>query len=87
MLSLIAKYLPKLLPALGTLGKGKATKVGDIIATVSATVAAGHIVTADNVVQLTHEVGFVLSVIFTGVGTIISAFGFGRKAADAARPE
>lgn len=81
MFSLIAKFAPKVLPFLGKLWKGKATIVGDVVAAtgIAVVTGSGHVVTDQNIVPILHEVGLIL----TALGGLISAFGFGRKAAQA----
>lgn len=86
MLSIFAKLFPKALAFLGKLGRGKATIAGDVIATVGgAVVASPHVgFTIDaNVVAALHEIGAIL----VALGTLVSSFGFGRKANDAAKKE
>lgn len=82
MFSILAKIVPALLPILGKLGKGKATIVGDIGALVAggAAFVAPHVLTDQNLVPVVHEVALVLIALFG----MISSFGIGRKAADAA---
>lgn len=86
MLSLLAKYLPKVLPILGAFQKGRATKAGDVISAAGVVVAslphAGAlfgVVTDANLIGSLHEVGFIIG----AVGQLVASFGLGRKAADA----
>lgn len=73
----------KVLPFIGKLGKGKATIAGAaaVVASQVANVVAPHVLTDQNLVAALHE----LANILTALGTVISAFGFGRKAGVAAQ--
>jgi len=85
MLGILGKVITlaakPLLPLLGTLGKGKATALGAVGATVGAVLAGapqlvGGVITDANVVQVLHEIGLVLIALFGMLGS----FGIGRKA-------
>lgn len=72
------------LALLGKLGKGKATVTG--LATVAAAAlgakAAPYIITDANIVALAQQAcDFIRA-----LGELVAAFGFGRKALDAAKP-
>lgn len=73
----IISALGKVIPFLGKLGKGKATVVGTIatVAGLGAKHFIGDVLTAENLVDAIRAAADVL----TALGTVIAAFGFGRK--------
>ena len=66
------------LPVLGRLGKGKATITGAVAVIAGATgkAIAPHVLTDANLVGALHEVAGIVE----ALGTVVAAFGFGRKA-------
>jgi len=74
----IVRVLGRVIPFLGKLGKGKATVAGAIavVAGLGAKHFVGDVLTAENLVETIRAVADVV----TALGTVIAAFGFGRKA-------
>jgi len=81
----VARALGRVIPFLGRLGKGKATVVGAIAAVtgLGAKHFIGDVLTAENLVETIRAVADVV----TALGTVIAAFGFGRKAGYAVQGE
>lgn len=81
----IIRTVGRLLPFLGRLGKGKATIAGAVAVAVGvgAKQFVGDVLTAENLVEAIRAVADVL----TALGTIIAAFGFGRKSGYAVREQ
>lgn len=79
------KLIGSLLPLLGKIGKGKATVVGAVTALVGvgAKQFVGDVLTAENLVESIRAVADVI----TALGTLVAAFGFGRKTGYAAQQE
>lgn len=70
------------LPLLGKVGKGKATVVGaaGVVAGALTRGVAPHVLTDANLVGALHEVAGIVE----ALGTVVAAFGFGRKSGYAA---
>ena len=81
----IIKVLGRVVPFLGKLGKGKATVIGAVaaLAGVATKQFIGDVLTAENLVESIRAVADVI----TALGTVIAAFGFGRKTGYAATAE
>lgn len=81
----ILKVVGRFLPVLGKLGKGKATVVGAVaaLAGVATKQFIGDVLTAENLVESIRAVADVI----TALGTVVAAFGFGRKTGYSAQAE
>lgn len=79
---LIGGIVGKLLPILGVVGKGRATITGVVAAVAGVGIKhfIGDVLTAENLVETIRAVADII----TALGTVIAAFGFGRKAGYAA---
>ena len=79
---LIGGLVGKLLPILGKIGKGRATITGVVAAVTGIGVKhfIGDVLTAENLVETIRAVADII----TALGTVIAAFGFGRKSGYAA---
>ena len=81
----IVSALGRVIPFLGKIGKGKATVAGAIavVAGLGAKHFVGDVLTAENLVESIRAIADVV----TALGTMIAAFGFGRKTGYAATAE
>lgn len=81
----IVKVLGRVVPFLGKLGRGKATVVGAVaaLAGVATKQFIGDVLTAENLVESIRAVADII----TALGTLVAAFGFGRKTGYAAQQE
>lgn len=84
-IKLVGRLIGGALPLLGKLGKGKATVVGAVaaLAGVATKQFIGDVLTAENLVESIRAVADVI----TALGTLVAAFGFGRKTGYAAQQE
>lgn len=75
---LIGTVVGTVLPFLGKLGKGKATIAGAVAAITGIGIKhfIGDVLTAENLVETIRAVADII----TALGTLVAAFGFGRKA-------
>lgn len=78
----IISALGRVLPFLGKIGKGKATVAGAIavVAGLGAKHFIGDVLTSENLVESIRAIADVI----TAIGTVVAAFGFGRKTGYAA---
>jgi hypothetical protein len=81
-LGLVVRAARRILPALGRLGKGKATVAGvvAVVAAAGSKQLLGDVITSENVVEVINA----LATVVQALGVVIAAFGFGRKAREAA---